>query len=678
MHDLPILINITIALVVAFIGGVIARRIGLPTIVGYLLAGIMIGPFTPGFAGDIETIQQLAELGVIFLMFGVGLHFSFADLMRVRDIAIPGAILQTLAATLLGFGLTQLWGWSVSSGIVIGLAISVASTVVLLRGLMDNSLLNTTHGQAAVGWLVMEDILSVIILVLMPLLGNQSGSFDWRNLAVTLLKALAFVVIMFFAGSRLIPWILERIAKTRSREIFILAVLAITLGTAMGASELFGVSLALGAFVAGAIISQSHLSHQVGADVFAFREAFSVLFFVSVGMLVNPTFLWQHIGQVTALTFLVVVGKLVIVILLGLFFPRPARTFLVVAIGLSQIGEFSFILGQAGLSLNLLTTNQYSMILASALISITINPFMYRLLPVLERSLQRNRSVWRRLESGSVLPEIQEDKLKDHVVLVGFGRVGKHLVNVLESLQIPLVVIESDVDQIEQLNRRRIPTLYGDAGNSEVITHANLKKARALVITIPDETSSTLIVATARAINPQLVIISRASTEEGMRYLSKLGAQQIVHPEMEGGLELVHHTLLSLGYPLREVHEYTEAVRRDHYDINLTSQEEHQTLHQLMHSIEGIEITWLAISPESTLAGQSLAEANIRSRTGASVVALVRDNHLTPNPKSITVFEVNDRIGLIGEKEQIDAARELIVGELIPNIFPQSTDEKEA
>ena len=383
MHELPILINITLALVVAFLGGWAARRIGLPGIVGYLLAGIVIGPFTPGFVGDTGTIQQLAEMGVIFLMFGVGLHFSFSDLWRVRDIAIPGALIQTTLSTLLGIGLSQLWGWSLAAGIVLGLSISVASTVVLLRGLMDHSLLNTSHGQAAVGWLVMEDILSVLILVLMPVLGGHSGGFDWKSLAFTLLKAAAFVAIMFFGGVRLIPWLLEKVAHTRSRELFILAILAITLGVAMGASELFGVSLALGAFVAGAIISQSHLSHQVGADVFAFRETFSVLFFVSVGMLVNPVFLWQNLGQVLSLTALVVLGKAVIVILMGLVFPRPARTFLVVAAGLSQIGEFSFILGKAGVSLNLLGADQYSLVLAAALISITLNPFMFKLLPAL-------------------------------------------------------------------------------------------------------------------------------------------------------------------------------------------------------------------------------------------------------------------------------------------------------
>jgi monovalent cation:H+ antiporter-2, CPA2 family len=660
MHEVPLLINITLALVVAFLGGVLARRVGLPTIVGYLLAGIVIGPFTPGFVGDVNTIQQLAELGVIFLMFGVGLHFSFADLWRVRDIAIPGALIQTALASLLGFALSQLWGWTVSAGVVLGLAISVASTVVLLRGLMDNSLLNTTHGQAAVGWLVMEDMLSVLILVLMPTLAVKSGDFNWLNLAITLLKAAAFVAIMFFAGVRLIPWLLERIAHTRSRELFILAVLAITLGTAMGASELFGVSLALGAFVAGAIISQSHLSHQVGADVFAFREAFSVLFFVSVGMLVNPVFLWQNLGQVVSLTLLVVLGKAIIVILLGLLFPRPARTFLVIAVGLSQIGEFSFILGQAGLSLQMLDANQYSLILAAALISITTNPFMYKLLPVLEKMLQKIPLFWNRLEANIAHPEVDEKQLTNHVVIVGFGRVGKHLVDVLESLNIPMLVLEADPEQSKILSHRKIPTLYGDAGNSEVITHAHLAQARALVITVADETTATLIVTAAKDLNPGLPIITRAASEQGVRYLAKIGASHIVYPDLEGGLELVHHTLLSLGFPLHEVHGYAEAFRKDHYQSNSGADEEHQSLHALLHASEGIEIVWIKLSSASPIIAKSLQEVDIRSCTGASVVALLRGQQLIANPKSSTIFEENDRVGMIGEKDQIEAARNLI------------------
>lgn len=657
MHDLPLLINITLALIVAFIGGVIARRVNLPTIVGYLLAGIVIGPFTPGWTGDVNTIQQLAELGVIFLMLGVGLHFSFADLWRVRDIAIPGALIQTLLATLAGYGLTQLWGWSAPAGIVLGLSISVASTVVLLRGLMDNNLLSTPHGQAAVGWLVMEDILSVLILVLMPALVPNEAGFNWGGLAITLLKAAAFVVIMFFIGVRLIPWLLERIAQTRSRELFILAILAITLGVAMGAAELFGVSLALGAFVAGAIISQSRLSHQVGADVFAFREAFSVLFFVSVGMLVNPGFLWQNLGPVISLTLLVVLGKLIIVLLMGMFFPRPARTFLVIAVGLSQVGEFSFILGQGGVSLGILNSNQYSLILAAALLSITINPFMYRLLPKFESLLRRVPGFWKKLEANRPQPDlIDESLLVDHVVVVGYGRVGKHHVNVLETLHIPLLVIESDVERLENLNSQNIATLFGDASNSEVLTHAFLERARAVVVTVPDDTAAEMIVGAVKSLNPELPIVVRASTEDGVHHLTALGADNIIYTELEGGLEMVHHTLLELGYPLRQVHEYTEAVRRDRYNIQISTADEHRSLHDLLIASESIDIAWTQLEENGPLVGHTLLESNIRSRTGASVVALIRSGELISNPKSSTVFQAGDNLGLIGEKEQIENA----------------------
>lgn len=660
MHELPILLNITMALVLAFSGGVIARRIGLPTIVGYLLAGIALGPFTPGFVGDIDTIHQLAEFGVIFLMFGVGLNFSFGDLWRVRDIAIPGALIQTAIASLLGFGLTRLWGWTVSAGLVLGLAVSVASTVVLLRGLIDNSLLNTSHGQAAVGWLVMEDILSVLILVLMPALTANPGSINWQNLTVTLLKAAAFAAIMFFFGSRIIPWLLERVVHTRSRELFILAVLAITLNTAMLASELFGVSLALGAFVAGAIISQSRLSYQVGADVFAFREAFSALFFVSIGMLVNPAFLWQNLGQVAALTLLVVVGKSLIVLFLGMFSSRPAKTFLIIAVGLSQIGEFSFVIGQEGLSLKILDSNQYSLILATSLFSITINPFMHKLLPFLEKMLRRIPGFRKKFEVNIYLPEIKEECMVNHAVIVGYGQIGKHLVDVLESLSIPLLVVETNAECIALLNQRNIPTLFGDASNSEVLKHAHLDKADVLVTTVLDEATAIMIVIAARDLNPNLPIIARAATEEGIRYLAETGADHIVHPELEGGLEVVYHTLLSLGYPLQEVHRYAESVRHDLYDFDITADEEHQSLHDLLLACKGVEIIWVEISDNSSLVGKSLAESNIRSQTGASVVALVRDKQLIPNPKSMFVFEAGDRVGVIGDNEQLKTVQSLM------------------
>ncbi|HLA98735.1 MAG TPA: cation:proton antiporter [Anaerolineales bacterium] len=658
MNEVPLLINIAAALVVAFIGGMIVRRLGLPTIIGYLLAGIAIGPFTPGFVGDIETISQLAELGVILLMFGVGLSISLKDLWKVKDIAIPGSLSQMAVATLLGYGLSQMWGWSSTTGIVLGLAISNASSVVMLRGLMDNSLLNTTHGQAAIGWSIIQDLVTVMILVLLPSLSGPG--LDWQILGLAALKAMVFVALVLFVGTRLIPWLLRLIAHTRSRELFILAILAIALGTALGSAELFGVSLALGAFVAGVVISESPLSHQVGADILPFRDAFAVLFFVSIGMLVNPAYLLGNIGPVLALTALISFGKPLLITLMGFVISRPARTTLVVAAGNSQIGEFSFVLGQAGLALGLLSRDQYSLILAGALVSITLNPGAFRLLERIENGLKRFPRVWRLLDRHGPAPAPLEESVRDHVVVVGYGRVGQHIINILEAIKIPQLVIEADVERVEELNRRGTITLFGDAANSEVITHAGLERARALVVTTPEEATSQLIVAAARDLAPDLPIVVRAATEEGVTRLAELGAQDVIHPELEGGLEIVRHTLLRLGLPLGEINRYTDAVRQDHYDLQINTEEEHRMLHNLLSATSSIEVTWLQLPTDHPIVGQTLAEADLRARTGASVIAIMRNKHLMANPKSLTVFEAGDRIGLIGDGEQIKAVEELL------------------
>jgi CPA2 family monovalent cation:H+ antiporter-2 len=660
MHEVTLLIDIAVALVVAFIGGVLARRIGLPTIVGYLLAGIVIGPFTPGFVGDVSNISQLAELGVIFLMFGVGLHFSLKDLWRVRSIAIPGAVGQMVMATLLGFWLSRFWGWTPAAGIVLGLAISIASTVVLLRGLMDNGLLNTSHGQVAVGWLVLEDLATVLILVLMPALVNTPDGFNWGQLGVTLLKAAGFVVIMLFAGMRLIPWILMRIAHTRSRELFILAVLAIALGIALGAAEIFGISLALGAFVAGVVVSESPLSHQVGADIVPFREAFAVLFFVSIGMLVNPGYVAGNILPILALTGLIVIAKPLTTLLMGMILPWPARTTLVVAAGLSQIGEFSFILGQAGVALGLLDQSQYSLILAGAILSITLNPLMFRSIHPLERWLQKSPRIWKLFDrQGPPLPNVEEG-MQGHVVIVGYGRVGHHIVSVLNEIGIPHLVVETDAERVQELSQKKIPTLYGDAANSEVLTHAGLTHARALVIAGPDEDASALVVTAARDQAPELPIIARATSQEGTRQLAQLGAQDVILPELEGGLEIIQHTLLKLGFPLQEIFRYTDAVRHDHYDLQINTEEEHRLLHDLIDAANNISVHWYRLPEGNLLVGQTLANANLRARTGASLIAILRDGELMANPKSMTVFKPGDRLGLIGVQDEVEAAEKLL------------------
>ena len=638
----------------------IARRIGLPTIVGYMLAGIAIGPFTPGFVGDVGTISQLAELGVIFLMFGVGLHFSLNDLWKVRDIAIPGALGQTIIATLLGYGLTQAWGWSKSASLVLGLAISVASTVVLIRGLMSNGLLNTPHGQAAIGWLVFEDLATILILILMPGLASATGGVEWNVLGLTLLKAAAFVAILLFVGKKLIPWILLNSARSGSRELFVLAVLAISLGTALGAAEIFGISLALGAFVAGVVVSESPLSHQVSADLLPFREAFSVLFFVSIGMLVNLRYLASNIGAVLALSALIVVGKYIITLLLGFFIRRPARTFLVVAAGLSQIGEFSFILGQAGLSMGLLDQDQYSLILAGSLLSITVNPLMFRSISVVEKWIRRFPAVWMWMDRHGPSPPAAAEPLSDHVVVIGYGRVGQHIINVLGQLNVPRLVVDSDAARVEELNSRGVPTLFGDAASSEVLSHAGLERARLLVVTIPEEAATEAIVGAARDQAPDLSIIARAATTSGIKRLAKLGAQQVVHPELEGGLQIVRRTMLHLGFPLNKVQEYEDVVSSDYYDLSIDTEQERQLLRDLLSASDNIGITWLRLGANNPLVGRTLAEANLRVRTGASVVAIMRGRELITNPEPRALLQANDLVGLIGDGKQLNVAQTVL------------------
>ncbi|MCC7447942.1 MAG: cation:proton antiporter [Anaerolineae bacterium] len=665
MHDLPLLINITVALVVAFGGGLVARRLGIPTIVGYLVAGVLIGPFTPGFVGDTESISQLAEIGVIFLMFSVGIHFSFKDLWSVRDIAIPGALLQTTLSTGVGFLLSQIWGWPLVSGLVLGFAISIASTVVLLRGLMDQGLLNTRHGRVAVGWLVLEDIATVFILVLLPVLAPAPQDHTSGTVLTAVLKAGIFVVFMVFVGIRFLPWLLLRIAKIQSRELFLMAVLVIALGTALASAEFFGVSLALGAFLAGVVISESALSYQAEADILPFQQIFAILFFVSVGMLVNPAYLLANAGPVLILTGLIVIGKSLITTLLGFLFPHPARTILVVAAGLSQIGEFSFIVGRAGLTLNLLNEEQYSLILAGSLLSIMVNPLMFRAIPRVEKLLQRMPSIWNRLNHERKIDLSVAEKLTGHVVILGYGRVGDHVVNVLGRLNIPRLVIEMDTSKVARLERAGVPVLMGDAANSELLKHAGLDHARALVVTIPQEAASAIVVMAARRMQPDLPIIVRASTPSGVSRLVQMGAHDVIHPELEGGLEIVRHTLLRLNFPPNEVQWYTDAVRRDNYDASTPTGAEHRVLDKLITATRGMEIVWLPIPDDSPIVGQSIAEANLRALTGASIITILRDEHLMPNPKSATQFQAGDVVGLIGEASQVRQVRTIILsGEL--------------
>jgi monovalent cation:H+ antiporter-2, CPA2 family len=662
LHEFPTLINVTLSVALAFAGGFLARLLKLPTLVGYLLAGVVIGPFTPGFFGDLSTIQKLADLGVIFLLFGVGLHFSLHDLWSVRAIAIPGALIQLVIITMICMLVSLWWGWSLTSGVLLGVAVAIASTVVMTRNLMDQGLLNTSAGQIAIGWLVLEDLITVLILVLLPVFSTNASGMVWPDAALALLKAGVFAALMLVAGTRVIPWFLKRLAYLRSRELFIVAIVVITVGTAIVASTLFGVSLALGAFLAGMVVNESAFSHQVEVEVLPFREIFGVLFFVSVGMLVNPLYLFQHAGEVLVLVTIIIGGKFLFTLLLSLVFPQPAHTMLVVAAGRSQIGEFSFILGQTGVTLALLTQEHYSLVLAGAMISIILNPFLFRALPWIEARLRSFSALWSLLDRQHQPPQSQvPETLRDHVVVVGYGRVGRHIVHVLSFLNVPRLVIDLDVSRITELDNLGVPTLYGDAAESEILAHARVAQARAVVVTLPDETAASVVVTTVRTLAPQVPLAVRAATQDGVRHLLELGASDVIHPELEGGLDIVRQTLEYLGYPESETQAYLDAIRDDHYDLSSSAISGQRVLAQMSDtSTQRPRLTWLPVHRQSVLVGRTLAEIDKSARMGATVVAVERGQQVITNPDPSLVIQARDTIGVMLPVAQIYAIRQAI------------------
>ncbi len=660
MPELPLLVNLAVALGYALVGGLIARRLGLPTIVGYLVAGIAIGPFTPAFRADDAAIHQMAEFGVILLMFGVGLHFSFNDLWRVRQVAIPGALLQMLAAASVGALVARAWGFSAGGAWVFGVAVSVASTVVLMRTLMDQGWLQTPTGKIAIGWLVVEDLLMVGVLVLMPIVAGPAAGGSWLSGLVAVGTALLFVVLMLLAGDYVVPALLARVVHLRSRELFVLAALTLAVGTALASSAYFGVSLALGAFVAGIVVGESPFSLQIGADILPFREAFAVIFFVSVGMLVDPTLLVEEWDRVAIVTILIVVLKGALSGLIAMALRCSGRTVLALATGRGQIGEFSFIVGQSGLALGLIDRGQYSLILAGAILSITLNPLIVRLVEPAERWLKRRPRVWRAIDAvareHAGAPE-PDPAITRHVVIVGCGRVGRHIAEALGRLGIPRLVVEADPTRIDKLRSLGVPVLYGDAGSSDILEHAHLDRARALVITLPDDVAALAVVATARKYAPNLQIVARASTYEGARRLIADGAGQVVRPELEGGVEIVRRTLLDLDLPVRDVQRYTDLVRREGLDASeRPSPERARVLQDLVQAAHDLEVGWLVVEEGSAVAGRALADTLIRATAGVTVIAIGRHQNLIRNPGPREVLHPGDRVAVIGTPAQISAA----------------------
>lgn len=561
-HEIGLITTVAVGLGLALVLGFIAARLKLPALVGYLAAGILIGPGTPGFVADMDIAAQLAEIGVMLLMFGVGLHFSLDDLMAVKRIAVPGAVVQMAVATALGAGLASWWGWNLGAALVFGLALSVASTVVLLKALEGRGVLDSTNGRIAVGWLVVEDLAMVLVLVLLPALapmlgGATGGAPDgrlWLILGRTLLEVALFVALMLVVGRRLFPWLLWQVTKTGSRELFTLCVVAAAVTIAYGSAVLFGVSFALGAFFAGMVLRESEFSHRAAEESLPLRDAFAVLFFVSVGMLFDPAVLLEQPLQVLAVVAIVIVGKSLAAFVLVLLFRYPLNTALTVSASLAQIGEFSFILAALGLSLKLLPPQGQSLIVAGALFSIALNPLVFSLVEPAARWMRERSALARRLEQRddplAELPLHTEEKyLVRQVVLVGYGRVGKKLAQALREQGVPVVVAEQNRERVEELRAQGLPAVSGDATEPGVLIQAHIAHAALLVIAVPDTLGVRQMIEAARTLNPAIQVVVRSPNDAEAQLLESGGAARAFVAEQELAQAMLNHALQVARHP---------------------------------------------------------------------------------------------------------------------------------
>ncbi|WP_151980400.1 cation:proton antiporter [Acinetobacter guerrae] len=569
-HDVDLIILLAVGFGIALIFGYIAARLRLPPLIGYLIAGIIISPNTPGIVADMQLANQLAELGVMFLMFGVGMHFSLNDLLQVRRIALPGAILQIAVATLLGVAVSMWWGWSFGSALVFGLSLSCASTVVLLKALGDRGLLDSVNGKIAVGWLLVEDLVMVLVLVLLPatavLLGGKELAHStanqniWLTIGITLLKVAGFIAFMLIIGKRLVPMIMQFVARLGSRELFTLTVVAAAVSIAYGSYAIFGVSMALGAFFAGMVVKESDFSHRAEEETLPLREIFSILFFVSVGMLFDPRILVEQPLHILAVIAIIMIGKTLAAMALVLFFRYPINTALTVGASLAQIGEFSFILATLGVSLGLLTLDAQNLILAGALFSITLNSFVFSAIEPIQRWIRERSHLARLLErSGdplAMLPdEVDQDYLRDQVVMVGYGEVGRRITKTLMEQDIRVVIAEENREIVENLRKKGIAAVSGEATEPSVLIQAHIMHARLLVLSPMDIIDIHRIVDIAKQLNPRIEVLCCAESHEeaevirqdnvGLVFYAKEEMAKNMSQHILHQIELAHHTTTS-------------------------------------------------------------------------------------------------------------------------------------
>lgn len=644
--------DIILIVIAALIGGMIARLLKQPLIIGYILAGVVIGPHTGIFTvTNAHDIELLAEIGVALLLFAIGLEFSFRKLKPVRKIALIGTPMQLLLTIGFGFAIGKLFGFDWQKSIWLGALISISSTMVTLKTLMSQGWLGTLSSRVMIGMLIIQDLAIVPMLIILPQLKNPRAGLPLLGMA--LVKAAIFIALMVLLGTKILPFLLKRIARWNSRELFLLFITALGLGLGYG-TYLFGLSFAFGAFVAGMVLSESDYGHQALSDIIPLRDIFGLLFFTSVGMLLDPKFLIANFKMIILLILLVAIGK-------GLIFAIISRVFgyrnivpLAVGLGLFQIGEFSFVLERIGLSTKSIDMELYSLVLTATIVTMLLTP----LVSSLSAPLYSLRKKWFKPEPIETI-NLPKTGLFDHVVITGGGQVGSNIARILQRMQLSFVIIELDFQRVEQMKKEGFPIVYGDASQDPVLEAAQIRNASLLLLTVPSVVISQAITERIRQLNPKLHIVARAINEEHTEELHRRGVYEVVRPELEASLEFTRQALLHLNISLKEIQQFTDAVRREMYAPLYESNYSYRTVSQLQSACNLIDLNWVTITQDSPVIGRSIRELRIRKQTGVSVVAVLRDGSLLMNPDPDFEFQREDLVGVVSEPPQLDRFLEL-------------------
>lgn len=644
--------DIVIIVVAALIGALVAQQFRQPLILGYILAGIVVGPYTAGIIiGDIHEIELLAEIGVALLLFALGLEFSLSELKPVRHIALIGTPVQILLTICFGFFLGKYLGWSSASALWFGGLISLSSTMVALKTLMSRGLMGTLSSRVMIGMLIVQDLAVIPMMIILPQLSNPKAGLPLLGIAV--IKSVLFLVLMIYLGRKLLPRLLSHVAKWNSRELFILSITAIGLGIGY-ATYLFGLSFAFGAFVAGMVLSESDYGHQALSDIIPLRDVFGLLFFTSVGMLLDPAFMFANWGIILSLVLVIAVFKGTIFSVLSMVFGYINIIPLAVGLGLFQVGEFSFVLARAGLEAQALDNNMYSLVLAVSVLSMLVTPFASAMATPLYK-LRKRLFDYEPLQTEN----IPHSGLKDHVVIAGGGRVGQHIAQVLTQLNLPFVIVELNHQRMLECKKAKFPVIFGDMSQPTVLEASKIEESRLLLITIPSVVRAQSIVKLAHRFKPELHIIARAEGVNQLRALYESGVYMAVLPEMEAGLEIARQALIHMEIPAVAVQQYTDDVRQQLYAPIYEASQAQQILAKFDNIKNMLEISWVALTPGSPLANRSIKEAAVRTRTGVSVVGVVHGKVFHPNPKAEYAFQEGDLVAVVGSQQERNAFRKL-------------------